>query len=106
MQAKVDTSQEMVENYSDVIRQARERAGLSTEELGMKINEKESVLRKIETGKIAPNDLLVSKLERLFKIKLLVPVADEKASQNLPKTASHELTLGDLMKADKKGKGE
>ena len=106
MQARVDTSQEMVENYGDAIREAREKIGLSTEDLGMKINEKESVLRKIELGKIAPNDLLVSKLERFLKIKLLVPVADEKVSQNLPKSASRELTLGDLMKADKKGKGE
>ncbi len=106
LQARVDTSQEIIQDYSEVIRQAREKSGLSTEELGMKINEKESVLRKIETGKISPNDLLVSKLERTLKIKLLVPVAEEKVSQNLPKTASRELTLGDVMKADKKGKGE
>jgi putative transcription factor len=106
IQARVDTSQEIIQDYSEAIRQAREKMGLSTEDLGMKINEKESVLRKIETRKIAPNDLLVSKLERFLKIKLLVPVAEEKVSQNLPKTANRELTLGDLIKADKKSKGE
>lgn len=106
IQARVDTSQEIVQGYSDIIRQARERMGLSTEDLGMKINEKESVLRKIETGKISPNDLLVSKLERTLKIKLLIPVAEEKVSKSLPKTAGQELTLGDVMKADKKAKGE
>jgi putative transcription factor len=102
--ARVDTSQEIVEDYSEVIREAREKQGLSTEDLGKKINEKESVLKKIETGKMAPNDLLVSKLEHALKIKLLVPVAEEKIP--LPKAASREFTLGDVMKTDKKGKGE
>ena len=55
--ARVDTSNELVEDYAEVIRQARETLGLSTEDLGKKINEKESVLRKIETGKMAPNEL-------------------------------------------------
>ena len=93
-----------MEDYAEVIRQARENLGLSTEDLGKKINEKESVLRKIETGKMAPNDQLVSKLEHTLKIKLLVPVAEEKVP--FPKAASHEFTLGDVMKIDKKGKGE
>jgi putative transcription factor len=106
VQAKVDTSEEIVEDYSEKIRQAREKLGLSHEDLGMRINEKANVLRKIETRKLSPNNLLVSKLERTLKIKLLVPVADEKISQNIPKSASRELTLGDLIKVDKKGKGE
>ncbi|MCW4009809.1 MAG: multiprotein bridging factor aMBF1 [Candidatus Bathyarchaeota archaeon] len=104
IKARVDTSQEIVEDYAEVIRDARKNAGLSHEDLGKKINEKESVLRKIETGKMKPNNLLVSKLEHNLKIKLLVPVSEEKVS--LPKTASHEFTLGDAIKIGKKGKGE
>ena len=102
----MDTSQEIVEGYSEIIRQAREKLGLSHEDLGMKINEKESVLRKIETGKISPDNLLVSRLEHTLKIKLLVPVEEERTPQNLPKSASQELTLGDIIKVDKKEKGE
>ncbi len=102
--ARVDTSQEIITDYAEVIRQAREKASLSHEDLGKKINEKESVLRKIETGKMAPNDLLISKLEHTLKIKLMVPVAEEKVS--LPKSPSHELTLGDLVDLSKKGKEE
>jgi putative transcription factor len=106
IQARVDTSQEVVEDYSERIRQAREKLGLSHEDLGKKINEKETVLRKIETRKLSPNNLLVSKLEHTLKIKLLVPVvAEEKAPQNIPKISSRELTLGDLIKAEKE-KGE
>lgn len=105
-QPKVDTTQEIVEDYGEVIRQAREKAGLSHEELGKKINEKESLLRKIETGKVAPNDLLVSKLEHTLKIKLLVPISEEKAAApKTAKTASAELTLGDIIQFGKKNKG-
>lgn len=103
IRARVDTSQEVIEDYAEVIRQARESCGLSHEDLGKKINEKESVLRKIETSKMAPNDQLISKLEHTLKIKLLVPVSEEKVP--LPKTASHEVTLGDLIRIkDKKSK--
>jgi putative transcription factor len=101
---RVDTSQEIVEDYADVIREARKSIGLSHEDLGKKISEKESVLKKVETRKITPNDQLISKLEHALKIKLLVPVAEEKVP--LPKTASREFTLGDAIKIGKKGKGE
>ncbi len=105
IQARVDTSEEIVEDYSEIIRQAREKLGLSTEDLGKKISERETVLRKIETGKLKPNNLLVSKLEHTLKIKLLVPVAEEKIPENIPKASNRELTLGDLIKAEKE-KGE
>lgn len=104
VEAKVQITQEMVEGYPAKIRQAREKLGLSHEDLGKKINEKASVLRKLETGKMEPNNTLVSKLEHVLKIKLLAPIADEKAQQvAAPKTASRELTLGDLMQFGKKG---
>lgn len=106
IQAKVDTSQEMIEGYGEIIRQAREKLGLSVEDLGMKINEKASVLRKIELGKISPDNLLASKLERVMKIKLISSVSEEKTPQNIPKTVSCELTLGDLMPTKQKGNGE
>ena len=100
--ATVDTTQEIVEGYDYKIRRARERLGLSHEELGKKIKEKESVLKKIETGKMTPNNQLVTKLERTLKIKLLVPVAEEKAKQQIPLVQNRKLTLGDLLQLDKK----
>jgi putative transcription factor len=105
VKATVDTTQEMVEGYNLKIRQARENLGMSHEDLGKKINEKASVLRKIETGKMTPNNQLVTKLEHTLKIKLLVPVAEEKVTQ-IPKVQSRELTLGDLMQLSKKGTEE
>ena len=101
--ANVDTSQEMVEGYDIKIRQAREKLGISHEDLGKKINEKASVLRKIETRKMTPDNLLVSKLEHALKIKLLATVSEEKIPQNIPKSSDREMTLGDLIKLGEKG---
>ena len=101
--ATVDITQEVVEGYDSKIRQAREKLGISHEELGKKINEKASVLRKLETGKMTPNNMLVTKLEHALKIKLLVPISEEKVTQEIPKSSNRELTLGDLMQLNKKG---
>ena len=101
--AQVQLTQEVVEDYANKIRGAREKLGLSHEELGKKLNEKASLLRHIETGKVAPNNQLANKLEHALKIKLLVPVSDEKIKTTLPKVASEGLTLGDLIEFDKDG---
>jgi putative transcription factor len=101
--AKVEITQEVVEGYHAKIRQAREKLGLSHEELGKKINEKASVLSKLETGKMTPNNMLVTKLEHVLKIKLLVPIKEEKISQDMPKLPNRETTLGDLIQLNKKG---
>jgi len=100
--AKVEITQEPTEDYANKIKQAREKLALTHEELGKKINEKASVLRNLEAGKMAPNNQLASKLEHMLKIKLLVPISEEKVTQ-LPKSANQELTLGDLIELNKKG---
>jgi putative transcription factor len=103
----VEASIELVENFHTKIRQAREKLGLSHEELGKKINEKVSVLKKIETGKMTPDNKLATKLEHVLKVKLLVPPSEEKSvTVEIPKPASRELTLGDIIQLNKKEKGE
>jgi len=100
--AVVDTTQELVENFDVKIRQAREGFGLSHEELGRRLNEKVSLLRKIETGKMVPNNRLAKMLERALKIQLIVPTKEEKFPEShTAKTASRELTLGDLVHISK-----
>jgi putative transcription factor len=100
MVANVKITQEVTEDYANTIRAAREKLGLTHEELGKRINEKASVLRNLEVGKMAPNNQLASKLEHMLKIKLLVPISEEKGTP-LPRSASQELTLGDLIEFDK-----
>lgn len=105
-EANVQITQEIIEDYCMKIRQAREKLGLTHEDLGKKINEKSSVIGNLETGKMTPNNILATKLEHALKIKLLAPVTEEKAPQQSLKTASREVTLGDLIQLDSKGSEE
>jgi len=98
--ANVQITQELTPDYANKIRAAREKLVLTHEELGKKINEKASVLRNLEVGKMEPNNQLASKLEHMLKIKLLVPVSEEKVGQ-FSKSADHDVTLSDLIKIDK-----
>jgi putative transcription factor len=101
---KVDTSLELVENFDLKIRQAREKLGLSHEELGKRINEKVSLLRKIETGKMTPDNRLATMLEHALKIKLIAPAKEEKVPEaKLAKASGRDMTLGDLIQLDKRG---
>jgi putative transcription factor len=103
----VDTTVELSEDYGTRIRKAREKLGLSHQELGKRLNEKVSLLRKIETGRMTPSDRLATALEHVLKVKLIVPKKEEKIPQaKIPKTASRELTLGDLIQLNKKGEGK
>jgi putative transcription factor len=106
-EATVDGPLELTGDFAQKIRQAREKLGLSHEELGRKISEKVSLLRKIETGKMSPDNKLAAKLEYMLKTKLLVPPAEEKSPQKTTtKQASREMTLGDLIQLNKKHKEE
>jgi len=100
--AQVALTQELTEDYSNKIRVAREKLQLSHEDLGKKINEKASVLKHIEAGKMAPNNLLATKLEHALRIKLLVPISDEKSNSQVHRAVNEELTLGDLIEMGKK----
>lgn len=101
-EVKVEITQEIISDYSARIRQAREKLGLTHEDLGKKINEKSSVIGKLETGKISPNNILASKLEHALKIRLLAPITEEKVPQQTLKVSDRELTLGDVIQFDSK----
>ena len=99
---KVEITQEIIEDYTSKIRQAREKLGLTHEELAKRINEKTSVIGKLETGKIQPSNILATKLEHALKIKLLTPITEEKAATLTPKATNREVTLGDLIQLNNK----
>jgi putative transcription factor len=97
---------DLVDDFDLRIRQAREKLGLSHGELGRKLNEKVSVLKKIEMKRMIPDNALATKLEHALKIKLIIPASVEKGETSLSKMAratSRVLTLGDLINLDKKG---
>jgi len=67
---------EVRQDYYSLIRKAREKMSLSQEELGRRINEKPSVIRNLEVGRLKPELVLARKLEHFLKIQLIMP-ADE-----------------------------
>ena len=64
----------MVNNFSEIIRKSRMKRGLTHEQLGILIKERASLLRKIESGSLKPDEELTKKLERYFQIKLYTKV--------------------------------
>jgi putative transcription factor len=64
----------LVDNFSEVIRKSRMKQGLTHEQLGLIIKERASLLRKIESGSLKPDDELAKKLERYFRINLYTEV--------------------------------
>ncbi len=103
----VESPLELVEDFAGRIRRAREELKLSHEDLGRRINEKVSVLRKIETGKMTPNNSLAARLEHILKIKLFASASEEKtAHTNVPKATVTEITLGDLVGFGEETAGE
>lgn len=91
----------VMEDYAEKIKQARENAQLKQEDLARKINEKESIIHKIESKHIKPSIELARKLEKFFNIKLIEKYEDktEKRELNLN---DKEITIGDLIKIKKK----
>lgn len=83
----------LVSNYNTLIRQARENMSLTQADLARLIGEKESIIRRLESGRMTPTLELAKKLEKVLKVKLYEEVRQE---QEIPKPQGFELTLGDV----------
>lgn len=88
---------ELVEDYSQRIRKGRERLDLTHEELSRKIGERISVLQKLETGKMTPDQTLSKKLEQTLKIKLLETPPKISGVDKTYAKSNYDLTLGDVV---------
>jgi len=86
----------LIDDYSRVIREARERMGLTQDELAKKILEKKTVISKIERGEMRPDEKLIKKLEKALNIKLKEKVSPLYRKEEEKKSGA--LTLGDLIK--------
>lgn len=60
----------LVEGFGAIVRQVREKKGLSIKEFALELKERESVIHKVEQGKLFPEKVLLSKLERFVGRKL------------------------------------
>jgi putative transcription factor len=90
---------ELLDNYDQIIRDARAARGWSQEDLAENIKEKVSLIKKIERSEIVPEDSVRKKLEHTLNIKLTerVDVAGQEVSH-----LKKDTTLGDIVKIKRK----
>ena len=91
----------IVENYSKLIKDKRERLGLKQKELALKIAEKESIIHKIESGQFMPSLALARKLERFLNIRL-IEQHKEVVGFEQQKKRPGTFTIGDFIKVKKR----
>ncbi|MDT7862017.1 MAG: multiprotein bridging factor aMBF1 [Saccharolobus sp.] len=85
---------EIVADYYKIIKSAREKLGLSQQELAQKLKVSENIIKRFESGKLKPTLAQAKQLEKILNVKLIVPVEAEENSSELDDL---ELTLGDVV---------
>jgi putative transcription factor len=88
---------DLIEEYSRVVKEGREKLGISQQDLAFKAKEKLTVIQKIEIGKMLPTMRLSKELEHILRVRLLVP-REELELPSPPRKASPApvVTLGDV----------
>lgn len=90
---------EIVPEYGRIVKEAREGMELTPEELGVKIKERASLIRKIERHEIVPEDSVRIKLEKELNVKLTDKLSDEDWKSG---KGGRGLTLGDIASIKKR----
>jgi putative transcription factor len=93
-----DEMDTVVSDYDQRIRSAREDRGLSQEDLADELNEKRSLIRKLERGDVLPSDEVQQKLEGALEITLTEGDGTEDSEWSSDSDGS--MTLGDVVKRD------
>lgn len=88
-------TEDIVEDYAEIVSEAIRKSGLSYEELSHKVGLSVNVLRRIAHGEYTPTIEEARKLEKFFKIKLIERVEPQfEEKPRIPK--DYEPTLGDI----------
>ncbi|MBN2203198.1 MAG: TIGR00270 family protein [Candidatus Aenigmarchaeota archaeon] len=83
----------LAKDFHANVRHAREKKGLTQEELAKKLSEKHSVIKRLEEGWKPPMNLIL-KIEKFFGINLREDVVDMTVESELD---SKKLTIGDVV---------
>lgn len=90
----------IIDGYAERIRKGRESMGLTQQDFAKKVNEKESLIHQLESGRFHPDIGLAKKLQKVLGIKLVEEY--EEKHEALQHAKSEGFTLGDFIKAKKK----
>jgi len=92
-----DDMGELAQDYDELIRRAREKKGLSQADLANELNEKASLIRKVERGDTLPSDSVQTKIERELGIDLDAGGSSGE-DEDWDGESSTTTTLGDVVK--------
>jgi putative transcription factor len=85
-------------DYAKVMKEGREKLGLTQEDFAKRLMERESTLHKIESGHMKPDIALARKLEKFLKVTLVEQLEVEPAAGDPGKRKKGEgMTIGDFM---------
>jgi len=93
--------EDLVEDFALKIKSKREKLGLTQEDLAGKVNEKESIIQKVESGHFTLSIKLARKLESFLGLKLVEEVEDQKVVRSGSSSSGDGFTLGDFVKVKK-----
>ena len=100
-QIEKEDTENIIENYDKIIRKEREKRNLKQDELARELNEKESVIQKIENKQMMPSLKLARKMEKFFGARLVEDISNYKVE--IKKSERRGFTIADAIK--QKGTG-
>lgn len=65
---------EFVDDFGNVMKNAREKADITQKDLALKLNEQNSIINKIEQSKFKPRIGLAKKIEKILKIRIITKI--------------------------------
>jgi putative transcription factor len=95
---------ELVEDFNQRIRTARERKDWTRQQLGARIKEPENAVAQFEAGTLHPTDQVAKRIERALGITLFEKVAPTAGASKA--SAGRGLTLGDMIKDERTKKDD
>jgi putative transcription factor len=88
----------LANNFSSLLKSARNEKGMNQEDFAKFLNEKESILSKWEQGTLNPRIFVARRLEKILGISLVTKDVKEKSELKKEKPVKSEFTLGDFIK--------
>ena len=100
-------SLQIVSNFATKIKEVREKYKLTQEKFALKLYEKESLIRSIESGKRIPTIPLAKKIEKIYNIKLIEKQEEDNLDyRRFIQQKKAPITLGDMVVVRKKKKSD
>ena len=90
----------VVKNFAVLLRQAREKRGLTQEDFAKLLQEKESIVTKWESGSLQPEVVVARKVGKILGLSVVEWEKPEPLPQQ--KSRSDVLTLGDMITVRKR----